>query len=357
MPAILRTVGGLATKVIGPNGVVSAYDTKSDLTGRNIVVPFGLDAQVQWLAGQVSRQAEYFVPGRVRPGRADNATIIRRRYLERLDGRAPDILDERAEEIFVDCDGVRGVVDFRVDPVRAAESVRDLLPELAGVACAFAGSSKAGRDELVRGKYLFSLEEPMTMAALRAWGRDANLRAGHAVVDPSLYKPTQPTYLARPLFVDGAVDPMPERVLRLGGEDRPIVLPEPAAVLRFTPRVGPPLPSGQGWRTHLDDIGSLGARWREPLLKAAGAFAREHASPEAAMVAAEAAWDGWLGGWLQSRASSAEAAVRAGEPGWTMPSRDYDRRHWVEMVRDCARRDQGSIKTITGRRSTLFGGR
>ena len=226
MASVLRPVNGSATKTIGPNGVKRDYAAGFAFVGRNITLPLDVTAQADWLRDQV-RQDEFTIGGDIRDGAADMKTIINRRYLDRGDGIKPDILDVPQFVFFADCDGVTGVCDFRQDPSGAAASVRDLIPELRGAACAFVGSSQAGRSELVRGKFLFVLSAPKSMPELRAWAEDANRRAGLKIIDPALYNPVQPVYLATPWFVDGAVDPMPVRVLVLPGEERSVVLPEP----------------------------------------------------------------------------------------------------------------------------------
>ena len=50
------------------------------------------------------------------------------------------------------------------------------------------------------------------------------------LADQALYNPVQPIYLAAPRFVGGALDPMPERVLVLPGDERSVALPEPTAI-------------------------------------------------------------------------------------------------------------------------------
>jgi hypothetical protein len=231
MPSLLRPIRGSATKTIGPNGVVRDYDAGVTFVGRNIAIPPGVMAQADWLRGQ-GRQAEFYIGGVIRDGAADMKTTINRRYLDHGDGIKPDIRDCLQTHIFIDVDGVEGACDFRLDPVAAAISVRDRIPELTRVACVFVGSSQAGRSEQVRGKLLIALATPLSMPELRAWGEDANRRTGARIVDPALYNPVQPVYLAVPEFIDGAIDPMPERVLVLPGEERPVVLPEPAPYAR-----------------------------------------------------------------------------------------------------------------------------
>lgn len=229
MPAILRPRRGSATKTIGPNGVVRDYAAGKAFVGRNVTIPSDVATQADWLRGQVRRD-EFFIAGDIRDGAADMRTIINRRYLALAGRDAPDIRDALQTQIFMDCDGVLGSCDFREDPVVAVASVRDMAPELKGVACVFVGSSQAGRLERVRGKYLFRLAAPKPMVELRTWAEDVNRRVGAKFADPALYNPVQPVYLAAPRFVGGASDPMPERVLVLPGDNRLIILPEPERV-------------------------------------------------------------------------------------------------------------------------------
>jgi hypothetical protein len=228
MPALLRPYRGSATKTIGPNGVVRDYAAGVAFVGRNIAIPFDVTAQAEWLRDQVRRD-EFYIGGDIRDGAADMRTLINRRYLALAGRGPPDIRDALQTHLFMDCDGALGSCGFREDPVAAAASVRDMAPELKGVACGFAGSSQAGQSERVRGKYLFRLAAPKSRVELRAWAQDVNRRIGQKLADPALYNPVQPVYLAAPRFVGGASDPMPERVLVLPGDERPIVLPVPAS--------------------------------------------------------------------------------------------------------------------------------
>jgi hypothetical protein len=244
MPALLRPHRGSATKIIGANGVLRDYAAGVTFVGWNIVIPPDVATQADWLRIQVRRD-EFYIAGDIRDGAADMKTMVNRRYRELSGEPAPDIRDVLQTHLFVDCDGVPGSCDFRADPLVAVISVRDMVPELKGVACVFVGSSQAGLSERVRGKYLFRLAAPKSMAALRAWAEDVNRKVGAKIADPALYNPVQPVYLAAPRFVDGALDPMPARVLVLPGDERPIVLPEPvsppSASLALTPAspIGP----------------------------------------------------------------------------------------------------------------------
>ena len=234
MPALLRPHRGSATKTIGPNGVVRDYAAGVAFVGRNITIPPDVAAQADWLRGQV-RHDEFYIAGDIRDGAADMKTMVNRRYLELAGRAAPDIRDALQTHIFMDCDGVLGSCDFREDPVAAAASVRDMAPELKGVACVFVGSSQAGRSELVRGKYLFRLAAPKSMVELRAWAEDVNRRTGAEACRPGALQPRAARLPGRATVCWRAPDPMPDRVLVLPGDERAIVLPEPVSRPRDTP--------------------------------------------------------------------------------------------------------------------------
>jgi hypothetical protein len=229
MPSILRPRSGLATKVIGPNGVVESYAAGKKYVSRNIELPTGVTAQFDWLCDQVKRDTELYIAGDIRDGRGNMKTIINRRIHKHKDGWLPDLIDVPQLMFFIDIDGVLGCCDFREDPVAAVASVRDMVTALKGVACPFVGSSKAGMSELVRGKMFFTLATQTALAEIKAWAKDVNRETGLKIVDPSLYCAAQPVYLATPRFVDGMADPMPERVILLPGAERPIVLPRSLA--------------------------------------------------------------------------------------------------------------------------------
>jgi hypothetical protein len=225
MTALLHPHRGSATKTIGPNGVVCDYAAGGKFVGRNITIPLDVTALADWLRIQTKRD-EFLIAGAIRDGRGDMRTLINRRYLERAGWAGPDIIDVPQTVLIIDCDGAPGSCDFRVDPVAAAASVRDMVSELKGVACVFVGSSRAGTNALARGKFFFILSAPKRAPELKAWAEDANQRTGRKVADRGLYNPVQPIYLATPQFVDEMADPMPERVLVLPGDVRPVALPD-----------------------------------------------------------------------------------------------------------------------------------
>ena len=223
MPTILRCPPGrLATKTIGPTGVVKGYDAGATFTWRKVTLPHDVTALFNWLSAQVLRPDEYLVHGSVRDGAGPR---VNRRIHEKEGRRPPDFRDADQRHLVIDVDGVRGDADFRSDPIAAVISIRDRIPELRGVACIFIGSSQAGMSELVRGKLVFILDRPVSLSAIKTWALVANQKAGEKIIDLSLFNPVQPIYLAAPLFVGGAIDPMPERVRIIPGEERAVVLP------------------------------------------------------------------------------------------------------------------------------------
>jgi hypothetical protein len=86
MPTILRCPPGrLATKTIGPTGVVKGYDAGATFTWRKVTLPHDVTALFNWLSAQVLRPDEYLVHGSVRDGAGPR---VNRRIHEK-EGRRP----------------------------------------------------------------------------------------------------------------------------------------------------------------------------------------------------------------------------------------------------------------------------
>jgi hypothetical protein len=90
------------------------------------------------------------------------------------------------------------------EPDRAVEYVIGLLPEeFHGATCWWAFTSGQGINDGIRIRLFFWADRPLADWELKQWLRGSP-------VDPSIFAPAQPIYVAKPLFV-GMPDPVPIR--------------------------------------------------------------------------------------------------------------------------------------------------
>jgi P4 family phage/plasmid primase-like protien len=172
----------------------------------------------------------------------------------------------------------------------AAYYVRDnLLPEefraARMVACATASTGLKG-STVARMRLFCLLDREVPDEKLRTWAK-ATRNALNLPVDPALFSGNQPIYTARPIFEDGAVDPVPvdKRVFLLTGDfDRvPIKLDRYAVAYEKVVRKLDVARSAAGgdWQKLLDGTLGEGGSFYEPLIQALGLAARSDASEDA----------------------------------------------------------------------------
>jgi hypothetical protein len=171
----------------------------------------------------------------------------------------------------IDMDHVEApLTDPAADPEGAVEHLIGLLPaELRDGSCwwQFTSSQSLHGNGLLSARLWFWNEVPLADADLKRW-------AIRGLVDPSLYQPTQPHYIAAPLF-DGMADPLPRRCgVRRGLEDTvSLVIPPPAS--RDPETVGGWAP-GRGAEAYIAEIGK--PHFREPIKSAIASFVAVHGS-------------------------------------------------------------------------------
>jgi hypothetical protein len=165
--------------------------------------------------------------------------------------------------------------------------IRDTLlpPEFQGVVCIVTPTARTGKNPgLARLRLWFLLDRPLWLREMYDWGFAA--KACGVPVDPSLFQPGQPIYVARPIY-DGLPDPVPvglraavvagtrERVALVldrydaeaakkraeTAKKRPAVVPD--GFTPKTPRIGLQAPRGGLVVTN-------GGNWRAVLLAGAG---------------------------------------------------------------------------------------
>ncbi|HEX2152021.1 MAG TPA: hypothetical protein VHG31_08500, partial [Stellaceae bacterium] len=172
-------------------------------------------------------------------------------------------------------------IDQFDEPDRVVEYVVDLLPpEFHSASCYWAYTSGAGLKPGIRMRLWFWADRPLADWELKAWLADAP-------VDQAIFAPAQPTYVARPIFVD-MPDPVPYRSGTWSGDRDAIT---PPVIER--PQRGPSAASGASrgdgggdyavYRRQIGD-GFLRNGFYRPLKGAIGAFIGE------AGVGADTAW-------------------------------------------------------------------
>jgi hypothetical protein len=169
-------------------------------------------------------------------------------------------------------------LDWR-DPEAVALYLQTLLPpELRGVDCLLVWSAKMGFRVagLARCKLFYALTAPVSDSDLRAWAMAWNRQQGAKLIDPKLFNPVQPHYLANPILAAGIADP-------LAGIGRwhwvPGIFTERATL---TLPASPPVPSwdasqaptGGGFANRLLAIGDPDEGFYEPITAAIGAAVR-----------------------------------------------------------------------------------
>ena len=200
-------------------------------------------------------------------------------------GDPPTIVAADRAWVMMDLDGV--ACPAGLDP-RVPDDAEELLDHLTGLlppefhdaTCYWHWSAsqsvpeRLGADppDQLRAHLFFWLDRPIPDTALRRWA--TGLKKGGLPLDPAVFAPVQPHYVAAPVFI-GMPDPLRRRSgLRPRLVDRvPLVLPPPAR-----PAAGeqPGLRAfdGSGMEFHLSRIGPEG--YHEPIKATIGAFFAHH---------------------------------------------------------------------------------
>lgn len=204
---VLRTRGLPATKTIGlgPDGrlaVLASYPNAKRFAARQAPV-----ASLGDLAAALdrARSDEFVIRGEPRPGLDMNDTV-RRLYTDPLTGEPATFREVPRRWVLLDFDTVRAPewLDPTV-PEDAAAYLRSLLPDdfhTASFWWAYTSSAGIKPGEL-RMRLAFWLDQPVGKAFLDRWLADVP-------VDPSLFRPVQAIYVARPIL-KGVADPVPRR--------------------------------------------------------------------------------------------------------------------------------------------------
>jgi hypothetical protein len=165
------------------------------------------------------------------PARA--ARVRRLLHPDAATGDAPTLREAPRRWLALDVDGLE--LPLGADPRDLAACARAVLPHLpaefriarAVVTATASHAIKPG----ARLRLWYWLSRPVGGAEAARWLRDAP-------VDASIFGAAQPIYTAAPMFM-GMPDPLPRRVVILGGAER-VAAPDPAALAPPPPRSAPP---------------------------------------------------------------------------------------------------------------------
>ena len=230
------------------------------------------------LAAALTRLAkqphDFVIRGRPLPG-------INRKYARRLLHRDPRTGDEATFEAVprhwlpIDLDHVPAgaLVDPVNDPNDAIEYLVGLLPpELHDATCWWqftSSQSLPGHTDTLSARLWFWSEALLDDATLKRWAAVANRDT--KLIDPALFSPVQPHYVASPSF-EGMSDPLPVRCGLRRGLEESVALIIPPADVRDPEQPGTQgYEPGAGVHAYLAQIGGPEG-FRLPIIRAVGSY-------------------------------------------------------------------------------------
>lgn len=213
-------------KRIDADGTVHAVRDETWFRAESVpVADFTALAELLTLAAQDGTL--FAVRGRIRAG----VDTERMRRMHRNDAEAPSLEPAEHHWLMLDLDSWRPDVpaaEFAADPRAWAERARAALPEpFRGAACWYQATGSAGIKPGVRLRLAFWLSRPIGDSDAKAWVRSwasGAAGSGAPAFDLAIYTPSQPAYLATPLFCD-APDPVRARTgVLAGAQEVPVPL-------------------------------------------------------------------------------------------------------------------------------------
>ena len=224
----------LATKIIHADGKVIGYDKAAQFRFKYCEIDSLEDFEKLVLAWLATEPRRFIIRGQLLPGLDSGAWHYRRILGHR--GEPPSIECPPRRWLVLDLDGV-AVPNGYGAPDKLAEAayfIRDnKLPSyFRGVRSVAAATSSTGRrgPNIVHLRLYFVLSRPADNDALYSWACDLSDSHQDLGLDPSVFRPYQPIYTARPIF-RGMTDPVPEwsRIRLLDGVDDEVELELPRA--------------------------------------------------------------------------------------------------------------------------------
>jgi hypothetical protein len=270
---LIRARGRRLAKVIRADGTVTSYDDAKHFDLFTMPVT-DLDGLYRLLQRLLNRPDCAVVRGEIAdPNRFERV----RRLLYRDDetGDAPTLQAVPRWWLAVDVEGV-GRPDGvpATDLAACAAAAAGRLPEaLLGVECIVQASGSHGIKPDIRLRLWYWLSRAATGEELQRWFRDTS-------ADLCVFRPAQVIYTAAPVIADGAIDPLPARLMALPGT--PCVLVPARDELAFP--LGP-LPRRCGLPATCRPTDMPGAHWYALLIALFGLKSgTRRSSPNAAAL-------------------------------------------------------------------------
>jgi hypothetical protein len=329
---IATAAGGIATKqchqtASGPTWTDYPYEKWWRF--REVPTPSDADGWAAFLDDRVRDTGSCCLYGQPINGDAS----LQRRLLHPSDGDPATLREVARDYLILDFDSAPtpAGLDFLTEPDTAVGAVLDTIDELAGCAFALTISCSGGFKPGVRAKAVIRLHQPMLPSEMRRWAKAMNARFGVKLADPAVLAPTQPVYLARPIFY-GVRDPFPDRVyVRQGREPLTLVVPPETLDLG---RPAGTVVAGGGWRVHLTRLGPLG--FHDPLLSAAGAMVLRYGGAPAEPIASA------IYAIVREAVLCADAGARTPDE----IARYASRRFWDDAVAHATRREGDRARRV-----------
>ncbi len=198
---LLSPHGLIATKCVYPDRSEPPPQAKWN---RGLVAPVSdLSTFASALVTLIDQPNWYLVRGEPKEG--VELANMRRSHVE------PDatLIEKPRRWVLLDLDKVMLELkpeDFAADPRRYAIAARAMLPPVfRTVACWYQATGSAGVKPGARLRLGFWLDRPVSSQEWRQWAASWDVE-----VDKSLFTASQPHYTAKPVFLEGAIDPVPQ---------------------------------------------------------------------------------------------------------------------------------------------------
>ncbi|UEM08150.1 hypothetical protein JL101_036260 (plasmid) [Skermanella rosea] len=290
---VLRTFGPLATKRIRFNKPTGSYKFENYGRAAKFSIAEHPVADIHDLAQLLEATAQdpqsFVVRGKPAEG-IDRQCAQRRLYprKNKATGEIEPATLEPADRhwLLLDVDGIPcpDTIDPIHEPEAVVEHVVSLLPpEFDGVTCWWAFTSGHGIKPGIRLRLGFWSSRKLGTEQLKAWlGEMVTAEDGSTVkrwpVDCSIFVPTQPNYIAKPIF-EGAYDPVPHRSGLWVGHSNEFDPPQINLSKPVIARSAAPQMAGLGYDSYRTLIGDhSGMGFYEPIKKAVAAYIRRHGS-------------------------------------------------------------------------------
>jgi hypothetical protein len=206
----------IGSKQVRPGGVDAYHAPVGPFAAH--CVPVASLAELARVLAQVPPNAFHVRGQTVGPA----TTQIPYRRIHARDGEAATLIAQTHRALVVDYEDRDQTAPPMADLRSAAAQARaSLPPPLSAAECIAVATSSAGIKPGARLRLWFWADRPLGDRELKAW------LGNTPGVDTSIYQPAQPIYCAPPQFLDGAVDPFPERLVTLPGNA--LILPEDLA--------------------------------------------------------------------------------------------------------------------------------